>query len=80
MNFKYDTIFKGNKVMRDGDDRAQAGGALCVAEGGAVTFEDFASFKDNRAESGGEGGAVANFGSLVFEGVNLYDENRASGE
>lgn len=47
-----------------------------MAAAGAVRFEALASFTKNKAEGAGQGGAVANFGSLVFQGVSAY-ESRA---
>ena len=67
--------------MNDGTEvGAESGGALCVAEDGEVIFETYASFEGNVAQALGKGGAVANYGSLVFRGTSVYSGNIAEGD
>lgn len=80
MDFKYETIFNENTVMNDGPDTgAKFGGGLCVAEDGEVTFEEYSSFLGNKAQAFGKGGAVANYGSLIFKGTTIFNGNIAEG-
>lgn len=80
VDFEYDAVFSGNKVLTDGDDFAGDGGALCVASGGEVSFNDFVHFMENEAESGGQGGAISNSGYLVFKRASYFVSNTARGE
>ena len=80
VDFKYPVDFFGNKVLSDGDVDAGDGGALCVASRGEVSFQDFSYFTENEAESGGQGGAVANFGYLLFERASYLASNTAKGD
>lgn len=80
MDFEYDVVFSGNKVLTDGDDFARDGGALCVAPRGEVSFDDFVYFMGNEAESGGQGGAISNSGYLVFKRASYFVSNTAKGE
>lgn len=77
--FKYAVDFIGNKVLSDGDVDAGNGGGMCVDSRGEVSFEDFTYFADNEAESGGQGGAVANFGYLLFKRASYMASNTAKG-
>lgn len=80
MDFEYDVVFSGNKVLTDGDNFAGDGGALCVAPTGEVSFDDYAYFMENEAESGGQGGAISNSGMLVFKRASYLESNTAKGE
>lgn len=80
MDFEYEVVFSGNKVLTDGPGIAANGGGMCIASSGDVLFEDFASFTANEAERGGLGGAVANFGYLVFKRASTFASNIAKGE
>lgn len=80
VDFEYDVVFSGNKVLADGDDFAGDGGALNVASTGEVSFDDFAYFMENEAESGGQGGAISNSGSLAFKRASYFLSNTAKGE
>lgn len=52
---------------------------MCVASGGEVTFDGLSTFTENEAESGGHGGAIANFGDLVFKRTTRFESNTAKG-
>lgn len=80
VEFKYPVDFTGNKVLQDGDLDAGGGGSLCVSSRGEVSFEDFTHFANNEAESGGSGGAVANFGYISFKRASYMESNTAKGE
>lgn len=80
MDFEYDVVFSGNKVLTDGNGFAGDGGGICVAPRGEVSFADYAYFIQNEAESGGQGGAIANSGYLVFERASYFVSNTAKGE
>lgn len=80
MDFEYDAVFSGNKVLTDGPGMAANGGAMCVASSGDVVFDDSASFIENQAERGGLGGAIANFGYLVFKRATTFASNTAKGD
>lgn len=80
VDFEYTVDFVGNKVLSDGDVDAADGGALCVASRGEVSFQDFTYFMENEAESGGQGGAVANFGYLLFKRASYLESNTAKGD
>lgn len=80
VDFEYETVFSGNKVLTDGDLFARDGGGLCVAPRGEVSFDDYVYFMENEAESGGQGGAVSNSGFLVFRRASYFVSNTAKGE
>eukprot|EP00904_Undaria_pinnatifida_P004723 jgi/Undpi1/14251/HiC_scaffold_9.g03900.m1 len=77
VEFRYKAQFKGNKALRDGDYDAGDGGGLCVASRGEVSFDDHSYFTENEAESGGSGGAIANYGYLAFKRASYLTLNVA---
>lgn len=80
VEFRYKAQFKGNKALRDGDYDAGDGGGLCVASRGEVSFDDHSYFTENEAESGGSGGAIANYGYLAFKRASYLTLNVAKGK
>lgn len=60
--------------------RPSCGGAVFVGESGRLTFSEFASFEDNWARDGGNGGAVCNWGKLNFVRRSFFTGNDARGE
>ena len=77
------TYFNENAVVGSVDRPSGSGGALFVDHGGAVVFGDASVFTNNDVGGGGQGGAVANLGSLVFEGPSgqaMFSNNAAPGD
>ena len=83
VNFPYDCTFNENSVMSDENSPSGSGGAVFVDHGGAVLFEGVCDFIYNEVGSGGRGGAIANMGSVVFQGSPgeiSFTDNTATGE
>lgn len=71
--------FISNECQSSGDIAAGNGGAVAVGPDGAVDFRGNMGFTDNKAQSGGSGGAIANFGSVSFWDRSLFLYNTAGG-
>lgn len=80
MSFDHSVVFKENQALSDGDYDAGNGGAIAIGEDGEVVFHDFSYFQGNIANSGGDGGAMANLGSVVFGRESYFESNAAFGE
>ena len=69
--------------MSDENSPSGSGGAVFVDNGGAVVFGGVCDFTYNEVGSGGRGGAIANMGSVVFQGSSRhvsFADNSATGE
>lgn len=77
--FTGDAVFTSNEARSSGDEPAGYGGAVAVGPEGSLEFQGALEFTDNKAQSGGSGGAIANFGSLVFRRKNYFWFNTAAG-
>lgn len=44
-----------------------------------MKFKSLSTFTENEAESGGYGGAIANFGDIVFKRTSRFESNIAKG-
>ncbi|CAM9735166.1 unnamed protein product [Pylaiella littoralis] len=71
--------FISNEVVHFEDSPASYGGAVGVASLGNVDFYDDVDFTANIAQSGGSGGALANFGTVKFWGRSQFLFNTAEG-
>lgn len=80
VSFEHRVDFTDNAVLRFDDYDAGDGGAIAVGPEGQASFEDFSYFTSNVAESGGQGGAMANSGSVVFGRASYFISNIAKGE
>ena len=83
VDFPYDCTFNENSVMSDENSPSGSGGAVFVDHGGAVVFGGVCDFSYNEVGSGGRGGAIANMGSVVFQGLSgqaSFTDNTATGE
>ncbi|CAM9754853.1 unnamed protein product, partial [Sphacelaria rigidula] len=77
VSFDHSVVFKENQALSDGDYDAGNGGAIAIGEDGEVVFHDFSYFQGNIANSGGDGGAMANLGSVVFGRESYFESNAA---
>ncbi|CAN0400822.1 unnamed protein product [Ectocarpus sp. 12 AP-2014] len=76
--FTGDAVFISNEARSSGDEPAGYGGAVAVGPEGSLEFQGALEFTDNKAQSGGSGGAIANFGSLVFRRKSYFWFNTAA--
>lgn len=83
MNFRNTVTFNSNRVMSDESSPSGRGGALFVPHGGEAVFGSTSDFTYNEVGRGGQGGAIANFGSVLFQGPSgqvTFADNAAPGD
>lgn len=71
--------FISNECKSSEDIAAGIGGAVAVGPGGVVDFRGDMEFNDNKAQSGGSGGAIANYGTVSFWDRSGFYFNTAGG-
>lgn len=72
--------FISNEAGTSGGDAAGSGGAVAVGPDGNVRFLGYTDFADNKAHSGGNGGALWNSGSVYFGRRSSFAGNTATGK
>ncbi|CAM9598159.1 unnamed protein product [Scytosiphon promiscuus] len=77
VEFKHSVDFISNEAGTSDGDAPGDGGAVAVGPDGSVNFLDFSDFTDNKAHSGGKGGALANAGSVFFGRRSSFTFNMA---
>ncbi|CAM9598207.1 unnamed protein product [Scytosiphon promiscuus] len=77
VEFNYGVDFISNEAGTSDGDAPGDGGAVAVGPDGSVNFADFTEFTDNKAHSGGKGGALANSGSVYFGRRSVFTFNTA---
>ena len=83
VDFYYHCTFDENSAMSDENSPSGSGGAVFVDKCGADMFGGVCDFTHNEVGSGGQGGAIANMGSVTFQGSTgqaSFTDNSATGE
>ncbi|CAM9564397.1 unnamed protein product, partial [Hapterophycus canaliculatus] len=77
VEFKHSVDFISNEAGTSDGNTAGNGGAVAVGPDGSVSFLGWTDFTDNKAHSGGRGGALANYGDVHFGRRSSFAFNTA---